>query len=303
MCLKDLGFSCGVWCSATGVPVTPDLWICWFGLVSNEMLQSLSPTDPKLGPRPSVGLRQEKLFQLPLNCDKLKSVSCTSNLLAQMCDFPKMHKSPQNLPQNQNLETILICFVVLYHMTIMSEFACVMNARDETRETIITRASVHVGTARASLFTDHKTIYQYEPNKDISEQFVQPVDKFPTAPISSSLDWWSSMHSLTIFGLYSTRMSDWQGYCGQLQKHVRIQNVCWSCGKTFRNPSFRKSCCEHYFFMVPRYGRSCQEMREAILWVGQQDNSTTLQSIDSMMLVSLFFEAAHCMSSEAIDNL
>ena len=37
-----------------------------------------------------------------------------------------------------------------------------------------------------------------------------------------------------------------------------------------------------YFFMVLWYGRSCQEMRGAILWVGKQDESTTLQSINSV---------------------
>ena len=34
-----------------------------------------------------------------------------------------------------------------------------------------------------------------------------------------------------------------------------------------------------YFFVLLRYGRSCQEMCGTILWVGNQDNSTTPQSI------------------------
>ena len=37
-----------------------------------------------------------------------------------------------------------------------------------------------------------------------------------------------------------------------------------------------------YFLVVLRYGRSCQEMCGTILWVGKQDDSTTLQSIYSM---------------------
>ena len=37
-----------------------------------------------------------------------------------------------------------------------------------------------------------------------------------------------------------------------------------------------------YFFMVLWYGGSCKEMCGAILWVGEQGNSTTLQSINSM---------------------
>ena len=38
-----------------------------------------------------------------------------------------------------------------------------------------------------------------------------------------------------------------------------------------------------YFFMVLWYGGSCQEMCGAILWVGQQDDATTLPSICSML--------------------
>ena len=37
-----------------------------------------------------------------------------------------------------------------------------------------------------------------------------------------------------------------------------------------------------YFFVVLRYGRSCQEMCGTMLWVGEQHDSTTLQSINSM---------------------
>ena len=36
------------------------------------------------------------------------------------------------------------------------------------------------------------------------------------------------------------------------------------------------------FFVVLRYGRSCQEMCRTILWVGKQNDSTTLQSVYSM---------------------
>ena len=37
-----------------------------------------------------------------------------------------------------------------------------------------------------------------------------------------------------------------------------------------------------YLFVVLRHGRSCQEMCETILWVSKQDDSTTLQSINSV---------------------
>ena len=43
-----------------------------------------------------------------------------------------------------------------------------------------------------------------------------------------------------------------------------------------------------YFFMVVWYGRSCEEICGAILWVGKQDDSTTLQSMYSMHWWPLF---------------
>ena len=65
---------------------------------------------------------------------------------------------------------------------------------------------------------------------------------------------------------------------GQLQNHVWIAN--------FRGSSTEKLPCPRkiirIFFVVLRYGRSCQEMCGTILWVGKQDDSTTLQSIYSM---------------------
>ena len=77
-------------------------------------------------------------------------------------------------------------------------------------------------------------------------------------------------------GMHSTTMWNKQRYCGQLQNHVRIAN--------FRLESreiniFSKSS---YFFMVLWYGWSCKEMCGTILWVGEQDDSTTLPSIYSM---------------------
>ena len=67
-----------------------------------------------------------------------------------------------------------------------------------------------------------------------------------------------------------------QRYCGQLQNHVWITNFRGWSRKTTMLGNYS------YFFVVLRYGRSCQEMCGTILWVGKQDDSTTLQSIYSM---------------------
>ena len=66
-----------------------------------------------------------------------------------------------------------------------------------------------------------------------------------------------------------------QRFCGQLQNHVRIANFRgWSREITIPSKS-------SYFFMVLWHGWSCKEVCGAILWVGKQDDSTTLQSIYS----------------------
>ena len=79
-----------------------------------------------------------------------------------------------------------------------------------------------------------------------------------------------------ISGVHSKTMWNKQRYCGQLQSHVRITNFRRVNWKTYILREFS------YFFVVLWYGRSCQEMCGKILWVSQQDDSTTLQSVYSM---------------------
>ena len=79
-----------------------------------------------------------------------------------------------------------------------------------------------------------------------------------------------------ILGMHPKTMPNKQRYCGQLQNHVWIANFR---GVNWKISIFGKSS---YFFVVLRYGRSCQEMCGTIMWVSQQDDATTLQSIYSM---------------------
>ena len=71
-------------------------------------------------------------------------------------------------------------------------------------------------------------------------------------------------------------MRNKQRYCGQLQNHVWIAN--------FRGRSREITIPSKYsyFFMVLWHGWSCKEVCGTILWVGEQDDSATLQSIYSM---------------------
>ena len=79
-----------------------------------------------------------------------------------------------------------------------------------------------------------------------------------------------------ILGLYSKTMWNKQRYCRQLENHVWIQN--------FRRSNWKITMLgnSEYLFMVLWHGRSCQEMCGTILWVGELNDSTTLQSIHSM---------------------
>ena len=79
-----------------------------------------------------------------------------------------------------------------------------------------------------------------------------------------------------VLGLYSKTMRNKQRYCWQLPNHVWIQNFHRS---NWRITMLGKSA---YFFVVVWQGRTCQEMCGTTLWVGEQDDTTTLQSIYSM---------------------
>ena len=67
--------------------------------------------------------------------------------------------------------------------------------------------------------------------------------------------WTLAMHSKTMWNK--------QRYCWQLQNHVWIANFR---GENWEITILGKSS---YFFVVLRYGRSCQEMCGTILWVGK----------------------------------
>ena len=79
-----------------------------------------------------------------------------------------------------------------------------------------------------------------------------------------------------ILGLHSTSMRNKQRYCGQLQNHVWIENFCGGIREITISSKYS------YFFMVLWHGRSCKEVCGTILWVGEQDDSATLQGIHSM---------------------
>ena len=81
----------------------------------------------------------------------------------------------QGLLQNQSLETILICIVVLcFPQNNIAQILHVWWMYEIKRAKRLSHAFDHFISAQANLFTDHKKtgLHQYEPNIDILEQFV-----------------------------------------------------------------------------------------------------------------------------------
>ena len=74
-----------------------------------------------------------------------------------------------------------------------------------------------------------------------------------------------------LFGLHSKRMSNKQWYCGQLQKHVRIQDLSCSGKLDANSSSWSYNMGSHAKKWVER----CSEL-------GNKNNSTIIQSRNSM---------------------
>ena len=79
-----------------------------------------------------------------------------------------------------------------------------------------------------------------------------------------------------ILRMHSTTMPNKQRCCGQLQNHVWIENFCGGIGKITFSSKYS------YFLMDLWHGWSCKEVCGTKLWVGEQDDSATVQSIYSM---------------------
>ena len=174
----------------------PGAWsLVFFDCVGEEWKTSIAKSQRSRAGIPSMRKPASRdIAQLPLSCVRPRSASCTSNLLVQMFDIPKYTKvhlmlilSLQSLPQNQNLETILICFVVLCspHSNIAWIHLCDEWKRQK-RQSFVT--SFRPFCDRTSkFFTDHQISglplrAKYGHFRAIREQ---TVDNSPTDPFSS----------------------------------------------------------------------------------------------------------------------
>ena len=115
---------------------------------------------------------------------KLKSVSCTSNLLVRTCDFRKckefhlmLTSSLQGLLRNESLETILICNVVLCfpHNNIACIHMCDECKRSNALNVCHMLLSISLPHEQVCSRTFKHQVYQYVSNIDISEPFVNKL--------------------------------------------------------------------------------------------------------------------------------
>ena len=115
---------------------------------------------------------------------KLRFVSCISNLLAHMFGFRKCTKfllmltsSLRGLLQNQSLETILVCIVVLCfpHNNIACIHMCDECQRSNAPNVCHMLLSISLPHEQVCSQTIKYQVYRYVPNTDVSEQFVSKL--------------------------------------------------------------------------------------------------------------------------------
>ena len=93
----DFGYSCGVWCYATGSPVTLDFGICWFGLVRNETLQLLSPKDQGAGIPSMRKPASREISSASVVLCETDVYLLHIQLISTNVRLPKVHESPPDV--------------------------------------------------------------------------------------------------------------------------------------------------------------------------------------------------------------
>ena len=107
--------------------------------------------------------------------------------------------NPQDLPQNQSLETILVCIVLQCypHNNIVCIHSCDENMKSIDSDVCHKLWSILRWIVQVYSLTIEYQVFQFLPKRNISEQFESMwFDNSPTDFISSSLKWWSSMHGV-----------------------------------------------------------------------------------------------------------
>ena len=140
------------------------LWLYWFGVVRNEILQSLNSKD------------RERWIPSMRKPASRETTSATVELCAtEVCFLHIQHLmltlSLQSLLQNQNLEVILICIVVLCfpHNNIACIHMCDECKRSNAPNVCLKMLSILWPHEQVCPQTPKYQFSKYEPNTDISE--------------------------------------------------------------------------------------------------------------------------------------
>ena len=194
-----------------------------------------------------------------------------------LCIFLKVRTSFGCLEKNlQPTDGVCDSSSILKHKT---KYACIVDADESVRirlESVPQRYHEDHFTAKGmNSLSRYNLVHKFIP----MPQALKVPDAQAAVGNSHERRWFGRTNIFPwscIPGVCSTTMWDKQRYCRQLQSHVWITNFHGRIWKASVLWEFS------YFFVVLRYGRSCQEMCGTILWVGTQDDSTTLQSIYSL---------------------
>ena len=183
-------FACSAWQLPKGFSVALS-WVHLFGSVRNEMLQSPYVREREREYRPRVNLHRDNWCHLLLNCVKLKSVSCTSNLSAQTCDFPKyppdVDFESSRYPEKESWNNPRLHCCAVFPKEQCCRYSLVWWMDEIKRAKRLSQDFVH-----------HKyQVSHNEPNTDTFQNNLWAnCRQFSYRLIFSSLNWWSSMHGV-----------------------------------------------------------------------------------------------------------
>ena len=180
-------FSCLVVCLPTGFPVA--LWHLWVLLVwfdEDEILQSLKPKDRELEFHPCANTCIERdYFSFNRTVWNWSLFLAHKTYWHKMFDFRKCTEfilmstsSLQGLLQNQNLELILICIVVLcfpHDQYCLYSLVCHECTRSNAPRVCHMLLSFTLPHEQVCSRTIKYQVYRYMPNMNISQQFVSKL--------------------------------------------------------------------------------------------------------------------------------
>ena len=204
----ELGFDssciCLTSCDATTLFLLKDPWFHWIGFCCNGTLPEPNSKDTELGYLPSVNLHEEKLFQHLYKLSETEVCFLHIQLVGTKHVTSEMHKispdvafepsKPPAKSESWNNPNLHCCAVFPHDNVVLKSLVC------ECKKSNVLNAcrtlSFHFVMERTSLLTDHKisSLPIRTKYKHFRTNRAHTFDISPTDPISSSSNFWSSIH-------------------------------------------------------------------------------------------------------------